>query len=160
MLAVALVPLQLFAVFCSLQVLAWYWPPVAFVVLVSVFVGLYHKYLQPLGAPNITRDDYTMPFTLTSFALALLLVFRTNSSYDRSASRSIVLMRSAFSSRLLPAHRTWSLWRHADTPVGFAAQVVGSSEDVGTATQHHQEPSQTGGSPHKALCCRQLPVFC
>ena len=70
---------------CSLQVLAWYWPPVLFVIFVGVIVGLYHTYLQPLGAPDITRDDYTQPFTLTSFALALLLVFRTNSSYDRQA---------------------------------------------------------------------------
>ena len=69
----------------SLQVLAWYWPPVLFVIFVGVAVGLYHTYLQPLGAPNITSDDYTQPFTLTSFALALLLVFRTNSSYDRQA---------------------------------------------------------------------------
>ena len=65
--------------------LAWYWPPVLFVIFVGVAVGLYHTYLQPLGAPNITSDDYTQPFTLTSFALALLLVFRTNSSYDRQA---------------------------------------------------------------------------
>ncbi|CAL5219186.1 g972 [Coccomyxa viridis] len=69
--------------FVCLQVLAWYWPPVLFVIFVGVLVGLYHTYLQPLGAPDITRDDYTQPFTLTSFALALLLVFRTNSSYDR-----------------------------------------------------------------------------
>ena len=68
---------------CSLQVLAWYWPPVLFVIFVGIAVGLYHTYLQPLGAPDITGGDYTQPFTLTSFALALLLVFRTNSSYDR-----------------------------------------------------------------------------
>jgi hypothetical protein len=29
------------------------------------------------------QGDYTAAFTLTSFALALLMVFRTNSSYDR-----------------------------------------------------------------------------
>jgi hypothetical protein len=136
LLAAALAALPFFPVFCSLQVLAWYWPPVAFVVLISVLVGLYHEYLQPLGAPNITRDNYTMPFTLTSFALALLLVFRTNSSYDRSASQPTVQMGPA----ILPLPRFWLLWRHAEAPVSFAAQVVGSSEDVGTATQHHQEP--------------------
>ncbi|CAL8460788.1 g319 [Coccomyxa elongata] len=66
-----------------LQVFAWYWPPVAFVALVGVCVGLYATLLQPRGAPIITRDDYTVAFTITSFALALLLVFRTNTSYDR-----------------------------------------------------------------------------
>jgi predicted membrane chloride channel (bestrophin family) len=67
----------------SLQVLAWYWPLVAFVALVGVLVAVYATWLQPLGAPAITKVDLTNPFTLTSFALSLLLVFRTNSSYDR-----------------------------------------------------------------------------
>ncbi len=33
--------------------------------------------------PNITERNYETLFLLTSFALSLLLVFRTNSSYDR-----------------------------------------------------------------------------
>ncbi|KAK9908952.1 hypothetical protein WJX75_005092 [Coccomyxa subellipsoidea] len=66
-----------------LQVFAWYWPPVVFVGLIGVLVGLYHTYLEPLGAPQITREDLTVPFTITGFALSLLLVFRTNTSYDR-----------------------------------------------------------------------------
>ncbi len=74
----------------SLQVFAWYWPPVAFVALVGVCVGLYATLLQPRGAPIITRDDYTVAFTITSFALALLLVFRTNTSYDRCHPSSMI----------------------------------------------------------------------
>ena len=73
----------------SLQVFAWYWPPVVFVGLIGVCVGLYHTFLQPLGAPNITRDDLTVPFTITGFALSLLLVFRTNTSYDRCAATAL-----------------------------------------------------------------------
>ena len=34
-----------------------------------------------MGTPSLLLP--TAPFDLTSFALALLLVFRTNSSYDR-----------------------------------------------------------------------------
>ena len=33
--------------------------------------------------PNITDRNYEQIFQLMSFALSLLLVFRTNSSYDR-----------------------------------------------------------------------------
>lgn len=69
----------------SLQVLAWYWPPVLFVGLIGIGVGLYHHYGELAGAPCVTCGDYSIPFTLTSFALSLLLVFRTNSSYDRRA---------------------------------------------------------------------------
>jgi predicted membrane chloride channel (bestrophin family) len=65
------------------QVLAWYWPPVLFVCLIGIGVGLYHHFGEIHGAPCVTCGDYSTPFTLTSFALALLLVFRTNSSYDR-----------------------------------------------------------------------------
>ena len=32
--------------------------------------------VQPAGAPDVTRSNLTPPFTLTSFALSLLLVFR------------------------------------------------------------------------------------
>ncbi|KAK9825471.1 hypothetical protein WJX81_006786 [Elliptochloris bilobata] len=66
-----------------LQVMAWYWPPILTVALLSTLVCLYHAYLVPRGAPSAVLGDYTSAFTLTSFALALLMVFRTNSSYDR-----------------------------------------------------------------------------
>ena len=35
------------------------------------------------GWPTIVSSKYLEPFALTSFALSLLLVFRTNSAYDR-----------------------------------------------------------------------------
>lgn len=101
----------------SLQVFAWYWPPVVFVGLIGVLVGLYHTYLEPLGAPHITREDLTVPFTITGFALSLLLVFRTNTSYDRYSPRPVVLglhmalqsRRSLYKSQILNicAARWW-----------------------------------------------------
>jgi hypothetical protein len=52
--------------------------------LVSTLVALYAAYLQPKdGWPQITNQDYLVVFQLTSFAVALLLVFRTNSAYSR-----------------------------------------------------------------------------
>ena len=52
--------------------------------LVSTLVALYAAYLQPKdGWPQITNRDYLVVFQLTSFAVALLLVFRTNSAYSR-----------------------------------------------------------------------------
>jgi predicted membrane chloride channel (bestrophin family) len=50
----------------------------------SVAVGLYFVYLEPLGAPKIVQDrNYAPVLQVASTALALLLVFRTNSSYGR-----------------------------------------------------------------------------
>ncbi len=58
-------------------------PVVLWVVLVTVCVGLYAEHAQPAGWPVAVSRDYDEPFLLSSFALALLLVFRTNSSYAR-----------------------------------------------------------------------------
>jgi ion channel-forming bestrophin family protein len=58
-------------------------PILIWVVLVSTFVCLYAEELQPKGWPTIASDDYLQPFLLMSFAVSLLLVFRTNSSYGR-----------------------------------------------------------------------------
>lgn len=128
---------------CSLQVVAWYWPPVVMVAGIAALVGVYVTQAEPRGAPDISHHDLTVggrsryadarrlrnaaqlssgvpqcaarggvvtsnvqapfchlgvswrrlnvhsvvvqaPFKLTSFALALLLVFRTNNTYDRS----------------------------------------------------------------------------
>lgn len=60
------------------------WPVVAWVLFVTVVAGLYAQLLQPKpGWPIAVSMNYIWPFTLTSFAVSLLLVFRTNSSYDR-----------------------------------------------------------------------------
>ena len=66
-------------------VLLGLWPIVAWSVLVSLAVGLYYELGQSQheGWPVAISPGYIQPFLLTSFALALLLVFRTNSSYDR-----------------------------------------------------------------------------
>jgi len=57
---------------------------IAWVLVVTVAAGLYAQLLQPKpGWPIAVSTSYIWPFTLTSFALSLLLVFRTNSSYDR-----------------------------------------------------------------------------
>ena len=59
------------------------WPVVAWVILVSVGVGLYATFAQPNGAPIAVDQKYIEPFIICSFAVALLLVFRANSSYER-----------------------------------------------------------------------------
>eukprot|EP00887_Chlorella_sp_A99_P001239 scaffold14.g1239.t1 len=60
--------------------------PVAIVMVISVFVGLYETLLKegalPRSWPHVTLA-LGQAFNLTAFALSLLLVFRTNSSYDR-----------------------------------------------------------------------------
>ncbi|KAI8469253.1 MAG: Bestrophin, RFP-TM, chloride channel-domain-containing protein [Monoraphidium minutum] len=54
------------------------------VVFVSVAAGLYAEHLQQLpGWPRATSKDYIIVFSLTSFALALLMVFRTNTAHAR-----------------------------------------------------------------------------
>lgn len=46
---------------------------------IASFRAHVHILMQPAGAPNVTRRNLTVPFTLTSFALSLLLVFRYTS---------------------------------------------------------------------------------
>ena len=51
---------------------------------VSTGVALYAHYLQPKpGWPVAASADYMIVFQLTSFAVALLLVFRTNTAHSR-----------------------------------------------------------------------------
>lgn len=60
-------------------------PVLAWVTLVTIAMTLYYQ-LGQLQHPNwvvLVSKDYNQPFILTSFALALLLVFRTNSAYER-----------------------------------------------------------------------------
>ena len=124
-----------------------------FVAIIGVLVGCYATWLQPLGAPNVTDTDLTTPFTLTGFALALLLVFRTNSSYDRSA-------QAAAHIACIVAPDPWCCTKDLDVNCNQSKctsstfheqqvclgllQVVGSKEDVGTDAQYNKEPSQTG----------------
>jgi ion channel-forming bestrophin family protein len=49
---------------------------------VGVAVGLYHMYFASGGATPANNWLLT-PFSMLTFAVALLLVFRTNSSYGR-----------------------------------------------------------------------------
>lgn len=66
------------------QVAKSIFPLVLWSMVVSVAVGLYAQLLQPKqGWPVAVSQDYLVPFTLSSFAISLLLVFRTNSSYNR-----------------------------------------------------------------------------
>ena len=59
----------------------------AYCTLIAVLVGLYHTVAVPRGAPDWpTHDTVTVlyqPFAISSFAMSLLMVFRTNSSYAR-----------------------------------------------------------------------------
>ena len=62
---------------------AWYWPPAAASLATSISVCLYELYATTHGAPSLVKVDLVTPFSLTAFVLGLLLVFRTNSAYDR-----------------------------------------------------------------------------
>ncbi|KAL4855857.1 hypothetical protein ACK3TF_003624 [Chlorella vulgaris] len=56
----------------------------AWALLVSTAVALYATLLQPKpGWPEAVSGDYIIVFQLTSFAVSLLLVFRTNTAYSR-----------------------------------------------------------------------------
>lgn len=55
----------------------------AWVLAVATGVALYATYAQPHGWPIAVSKDYVITFQLTSFAVALLLVFRTNAAYGR-----------------------------------------------------------------------------
>ncbi|WPT13952.1 UPF0187 protein [Picochlorum sp. SENEW3] len=60
-------------------------PFLTWVTVVTVALTLYYE-LGQLQHENwlvVVSRDYNQPFILTSFALALLLVFRTNSAYER-----------------------------------------------------------------------------
>ncbi|PRW45440.1 UPF0187 chloroplastic [Chlorella sorokiniana] len=52
-------------------------------VAVSTFVMLYAHFLQPKGWPQAVSKEYMIIFQLTSFALSLLMVFRTQTAHAR-----------------------------------------------------------------------------
>eukprot|EP00197_Chlamydomonas_leiostraca_P011007 CAMPEP_0202885580 /NCGR_PEP_ID=MMETSP1391-20130828/41735_1 /ASSEMBLY_ACC=CAM_ASM_000867 /TAXON_ID=1034604 /ORGANISM="Chlamydomonas leiostraca, Strain SAG 11-49" /LENGTH=705 /DNA_ID=CAMNT_0049568831 /DNA_START=42 /DNA_END=2159 /DNA_ORIENTATION=+ len=54
----------------------------AHVFMISIFCGLYHIYLVPMGWPNFS-SQLNSAFGMVTTCLSLLLVFRTNSSYSR-----------------------------------------------------------------------------
>jgi len=60
-------------------------PILIWTILVTTGVTLYYHLGQQAhpGWVVVVSKDYNQPFLLTSFALALLLVFRTNSAYER-----------------------------------------------------------------------------
>jgi len=71
--------------------------PLTYVAIVSTAVcsyetALLHKLLPDLGFlwPSLTVN-FTGPFSLSTFALSLLLVFRTNSSYQRYGIHSVAV---------------------------------------------------------------------
>jgi len=53
------------------------------VLFMSTFAALYATFLQPRGWPVLCAASYSILFQLTSFALALLMVFRTNTAHMR-----------------------------------------------------------------------------
>ena len=61
--------------------------PLTWLIFIATLVCLNHKLVEDGDLPRSAHiggeDSYLAPMTLTSFALSLLLVFRTNSSYGR-----------------------------------------------------------------------------
>eukprot|EP00887_Chlorella_sp_A99_P004675 scaffold4.g4675.t1 len=98
----------------------WLWS-----VFVSAMIGVYEKFAVGAGAPSLDEaPSLIMPFTLTSFALSLLLLYKTNSAYGRwweariqlgtlyIVSRSIVRLSITWVGRrdphLVPAIQRWT----------------------------------------------------
>lgn len=54
-----------------------------YVLAITALVGLYETFLVPTGVTSIAVAGMQTPFSLMTFALSLLLVFKTNSSYAR-----------------------------------------------------------------------------
>ncbi|KAK9806463.1 hypothetical protein WJX73_010427 [Symbiochloris irregularis] len=72
---------------CARMVFEVFWPMLA-VTISSVAIGLYKeiavgKHGAPWFAEGTNAVEFGLPFSTTSFAVALLLVFRTNESYRR-----------------------------------------------------------------------------
>lgn len=91
-------------------------PILLWVLIVSTAVGLYYELGQlKSNFPQAVSDGYVEPFVLTSFALSLLLVFRTNSSYDRwwEARKRFGLMYN--NARILT--RQSLAWIHPSEPI-------------------------------------------
>eukprot|EP00899_Mesostigma_viride_P001418 jgi/Mesvir1/11277/Mv01073-RA.1 len=150
--------------------------PILWCLGVSVGVGLYEESLELGTAPfyltgmgSITPDTLS-PLTLTSFALSLLLVFRTNTSYQRWLSAS--LMWSALLQHAKELVREASVWFKAeDQPLKDAvarwtialprclmSQLYErrvEDDDKVQAVLTEQEMEMLRTSPHGANLCLQ-----
>ncbi|KAG2434369.1 hypothetical protein HYH02_012384 [Chlamydomonas schloesseri] len=62
------------------RVAGGFWWQLTYTLLVSLLVGVYHHHIAPITTAS---SKLATAFNLTTFALSLLLVFRTNSSYSR-----------------------------------------------------------------------------
>ncbi|GLI66990.1 hypothetical protein VaNZ11_011086 [Volvox africanus] len=63
-----------------MRVAGGFWWQLTYTFIVSLCVGIYHHRVKDVTAAS---SKLSVPFNLTTFALSLLLVFRTNSSYSR-----------------------------------------------------------------------------
>ena len=68
---------------CSIKVAIAIAPALAVTMATSIACAIYRAYGMDDGAPDITKTDLKLPYDLISFALALLLVFKTNTAYAR-----------------------------------------------------------------------------
>ncbi|KAG2429749.1 hypothetical protein HXX76_010533 [Chlamydomonas incerta] len=62
------------------RVAGGFWWQLTYTFVVSLLVGVYHHHIAPITTAS---SKLATAFNLTTFALSLLLVFRTNSSYSR-----------------------------------------------------------------------------
>lgn len=71
--------------FTGVRVLLGFLPIVLWTVAVALAVCAYHTWLEKAGAPSFWREgqQYWQVFSVTSFALSLLLIIRNQSSYGR-----------------------------------------------------------------------------
>ena len=118
------------------------------------------KYGAPDWPPSNVVTTIYQPFSITSFALALLMVFRTNSSYARLAGSTLQCHSSA-PSKLTKLPDIHACHASAHPPLGEgldggfwpnyrimwlaeSMQVVGSPDNMGSDTQCQQESRPAG----------------
>lgn len=68
---------------CRLRVLAAQAYPLASVILITAACAVYEKAIRKSDWPSLDNLQASAAYSLCSFALSLLLIFKTNSSYSR-----------------------------------------------------------------------------
>ena len=116
--------------------------------LVSALVGVYATYAEPNGWPLVsTHSEFLAPFTLTSFALSLLLLYKTNSAYGRWWEARTQLGTLYIVSR--------SIQRLVSRPRGVRSPSPrGTAPHPRTRTRAHAEPGVGGAARPRARACR------
>lgn len=124
----------------------------------SVAVVLFHLHVYPISLPSTVH-------TLVGVAFGLLLVFRTNSSYDRfwegrklwggivNETRNLIRTSEAFLARSPETRRMVAIWM-----LGFvygSMNILRGKKDIGPVAKmiSEEDLEKAMASPHPALFC-------